>query len=297
MLHTLLSSLGLELQFLSGVPSDLILSLLAFIALGSLLGLIAGTFGVGGGIILVPVFLWSFSALSGEVSEQIIWQRVVATSHASIFFTSLSSAFAHHQRQNVNFTTLKQMTPGIIIGALFIGTWLIAVAPMVLLKGFFTLFILILALRYLFGRESKESHPLAGWPGYRTAGWVIGTLASLIGIGGGSLIVPFAKWRGEEIKRAIGTSSACGVPIAFASALGLIIAGWHSGSLKEGYLGFVYLPAFAGISIASAVTTRWGAYIAHRLPSHLLTRLFGGLLLLITFSMGSQIVRDLLSSL
>lgn len=271
----------------------MLITVLAYLGLGGLVGLLSGTFGVGGGIILVPVFLWTFAVL--RVPESLLWQTVIATSHACIFFTSLSSAYAHHQRGNVSFPILKMMLPGILIGALFIGTWLTANAPVEILKLFFALFLLMMALRYLLQQEHANPRRLKGWPGFRTAGWVIGTLSSLIGIGGGSMIVPFAKWRGIAMKTAIGTSSACGVPIALASVTGLIITGWHTAPLQEGYLGYVYLPAFLGVSLASIITTRWGAAIAHRLSASRLTRLFGGLLLLISLSMGAQTLQHLIA--
>ena len=268
-------------------------SVMAYLGLGGLVGLIAGTFGVGGGIILVPVFLWSFAVL--QVPESLLWQTAIATSHACILVTSLSSAYAHHQRGNVSFPILKMMLPGILIGALFIGTWLTANAPVQILKLCFALFLLTLALRYLLQREHANPHRLDGWPGFRTAGWVIGTFSSLIGIGGGSMIVPFAKWRGTAMKTAIGTSSACGVPIALASVTGLVYAGWSTAPLEKGYLGYVYLPAFLGVSLASIVTTRWGAAIAHRLSAPKLTRMFGVLLLFISLSMGAQTLQHLIS--
>lgn len=283
-------------------------TLLICIGLGFSVGLISGTFGVGGGIILVPAFLWTFVAL--DLPNETLWQTAIATSHACIVVISLGSALGHHKKGNVDFDIVKKMLPGLIIGGLILGPLVAVKAPVVALKMLFALFLITLGTLFILGRQREVTtiepkwpglwkaatswrgfkRAASSWPGFRTAGFVVGTVSCIIGIGGGSLIIPFSKWRRVPIKKAVGTASASSVPIAVASVSGLIIGGWEHTDLASGYFGYVYLPAFVGVASASLISTRLGVSVAQRISSTLLTKLFGLLLLLISVSMIYQSV-------
>src|SRR5690606_10060304 len=123
-----------------------------------------------------------------------------------------------------------------------------------------------------------------GKPGLVAAGGVIGWASAIFGIGGGSLTVPFLTWRSLPMQQAVATSSACGLPIALASALGFMWLGWHEAHLPAHSLGYVYLPALVGIAVTSMFFARFGARLAHRLSPRLLKRLFAALLFCVGLS-------------
>jgi uncharacterized membrane protein YfcA len=125
------------------------------------------------------------------------------------------------------------------------------------------------------GRELPGSAATLG------TGIGIGTVSAMVGIGGGTLTVPWLLWRGSDIHRSVATSAACGLPIAVAAVVGYVAAGWSRGGLPAGTAGFVYLPALLGISMASVLMAPWGARVAHRAPRQTLQRVFGGFLLLL----------------
>ena len=255
-------------------------SLLIYLALGSVVGILAGLFGVGGGVIVVPALLFTFHRLG--IPDETLMHIAIGTSNATIIVTSISSSLAHHKRGSIDWNTLKNMLPGIIAGALLIGPILANWLPAQQLRSFFAVFLLIISFKMILNINPKSKHP---YPPRRVligAGSVIGTLSSMLGIGGGAMTVPFLSWRGVEIRQAVGTSSACGLPIALASTVGFIINGWNQTDLSSGQLGYVYLPAFFGIVVASFVTAKLGAMLAHHLPTQSLRRGFGILLLAVS---------------
>ncbi|MBT8063437.1 MAG: sulfite exporter TauE/SafE family protein, partial [Gammaproteobacteria bacterium] len=123
-----------------------------------------------------------------------------------------------------------------------------------------------------------------GQPGVSAVGIVIGAISSLIGIGGGALTGPWQLWHGIRAQNAVATSAACGYPIALAGSISLVWLG-QGGDLPSGALGYVHLPAFAGIAVASALFAPLGAVTVHRLPPTLVRRLFGAFLLLVGLRM------------
>jgi hypothetical protein len=139
-------------------------------------------------------------------------------------------------------------------------------------------FAIIIAVQMALELKPKASRTVPGKPGLTVAGGVIGWASAIFGIGGGSLTVPFLTWRSVPMQQAVATSSACGLPIALASALSFIWLGWEKPALPQWSLGFVYLPALVGIAIPSMYFARLGARLAHRLSPRLLKRLFALLL-------------------
>jgi uncharacterized membrane protein YfcA len=236
---------------------------LVYIALGGGAGVLAGLLGVGGGIVIVPALTLVFTAQ--QMPAPFILHLALGTSLASIVFTSMSSLRAHHGRGAVDWQVVRRVTPGILAGTL-LGTWLAAQLSTVFLKGFFVAFLYWVALQMLLDIRPKASRQL---PGARTlvgVGGVIGGVSSLVGIGGGSMSVPFLVYCNVSLHNAIGTSSALGFPIAVAGAIGYVANGLAVKSLPTGSLGFVHLPALVGIAGVSMLTAPFGAKLAHRLP-------------------------------
>lgn len=244
---------------------------LAYLATGALVGFLGGLLGIGGGATIVPVLSFVFHAQHFE--PRYLQHLAVGTSLASIAFTSVSSLRAHHALGAVNWQVVRRITPGIVIGTLG-GTYLAKLMSSRFLTLFFVVFIAYLATQVLLNIKPKPSRQFPGAAGMAVAGSVIGATSSLVGIGGGALSTSFMLWCNLTLHVAIGTSAAIGFPIAVAGALGYYVNGLGAQGLPEWSFGFVYLPALAGLVIASMLTAPLGARAAHRLPVPTLRKIF-----------------------
>lgn len=259
------------------------LTLAAALLTGALAGLLAGLLGIGGGAIIVPALLWLFAlppplGLAGDPA--LIPQLAVATSLASVVATGAASAHAHHRQGAVDWSDVARLLPGLLLGA-SLGAVVAAWLPGIWLKRLFGVFLLYTGARMLMGRAST---PDAKPPGRRTlflAGGGIGALSAMLGIGGGTLVVPFLARSGLTMHRAVATASACGVPLALAGSIGFMFGGWQRAGLPTHSLGFVHWPTALALILASVPLATLGARLAHRLPTTTLKRLFGMLLLLL----------------
>jgi len=250
-------------------------SLLIYLLTGAAAGLLAGLFGVGGGMVMVPALALVLPAAG--VPADAVMQVAVATSLAVIALTAISSMSSHHRHGAVRWPVVRSMGLGLVLGSLagaFVADAL-ASRTLALLVGCGAL---LVALQMFLDARPRVARALPGRAGLTAAGGLIGLLSALVGIGGGSLTVPFLGWRGLGIREAVGTSAACGVPIAWAGALGFVVAGWDRVDLPAPHLGYVSLQGFAGLAVASVLLAPLGARLAHRLPPRLLKRGFALLL-------------------
>jgi uncharacterized membrane protein YfcA len=259
-----------------------------YLALGLFTGVIAGLLGVGGGLVMVPFLTWAFLA-QGFPAEYNI-HMALGTSLAIIVLTSLSSVRAHHAHGAVRWAAVKRIAPGIVLGTLA-GAFAAAHLPDRGLKWFFTIFLTYAATQMLLGFKPAAHRELPGWPGMTAAGGMIGLVSSWVGIGGGTLSVPFLTWCNIRFQEAIGTSAAIGFPIAVAGAIGFALSGQGASGLPAYSLGFVYLPALAAIAAGSVVSAPWGAALTHRLPVARLKKIFAGLLYLLALRMAYSLLR------
>ena len=246
--------------------------------LGSLTGFLAGLLGIGGGMLMVP-FL-SLLLESKGMPRDYILKMAVATSLATIMFTSLSSVRAHHVRGAVRWDIVRLLAPGIVIGSM-LGAQIAKAMPTTLLTLLFAAFVAFSATQMLLRKERATTRELPGPAAMLGTGGAIGLLASLVGAGGAFVSVPFMTWCNVKIHTAVATSAAIGFPIALAGTLGYVIAGWSLPDMPGGTLGFVYLPALFAVSIASVATAPLGARTAHRLDITQLRRVFAMLLYLL----------------
>jgi len=261
---------------------------LTYLAIGAVAGALAGLLGVGGGLIVVPLLVISFTRQGLPAASMM--HLAIGTSLASIVFTSFSSLRAHDRRGAVDWGIVRRITPGIMAGT-FCGTWVASRLSTVFLKWFFAVFLYLVAAQMFLDRKPRASREIPGVVGTSAVGAGIGVISSLVGIGGGSLSVPFMSWCNIPLHRAIGTSAAIGLPIALAGAAGYIVNGLGSPDLPPHALGYVSLPALAGIVFASIATAPLGARWAHRLPVPRLKRAFALLLLV----MGTRLLFSLLA--
>jgi uncharacterized membrane protein YfcA len=252
--------------------------LIAYLVLGGVAGLLAGLLGVGGGLIIVPGLLWVFRG--DGFDEAVVAHLAVGTSLATIVATSLSSIRAHHGRGAVLWPVVGRLAPGIVVGAL-LGAAIADRLATDWLQRIVGVFALTVAVQMLTGARAEAHRGLPGAWGMVGAGTVIGAVSGVVGIGGGSLTVPFLTWCSVDIRRAVATSAACGFPIAVAGALGFVIAGWGTAALPAGSTGYIYWPAFAGVAAASVLTAPLGARLAHTLPVATLKRVFAAVLAMV----------------
>jgi uncharacterized membrane protein YfcA len=244
--------------------------------LGAAAGFLAGLFGVGGGLVLVPVLLFLFDAQHFPALHAM--QLALGTSMATILFTSVSSMAKHHQHNAVNWRVVRDITPGILLGTA-LGTLTAAAAPARGLGIFFALFVYIVAMQILLGARPKPSRQLPGFAGVSAVGVFTGWISSLVSIGGGTVSVPFLVWCNVPLRHAIGTSAAIGFPIAIGGTVGYIVAGYGIAALPAPSFGFVYLPAVLWTTLATVATAPLGARATHHMKVELLRKLFAVLLL------------------
>jgi hypothetical protein len=245
-------------------------SLLLYLATGAVSGLAAGLFGVGGGLIIVPALAGLLSYQGGAAAMQ----TAIATSLAVMCLTSISSMRAHNGRGGVLWPVFWRLAPGIVIGSL-LGATVAQGLGGTTLRRVIGCGALLIALQLLIDAKPKVVRSLPGSAGLASVGAVIGALSALIGIGGGSLTVPYLAHRGVEMRQAVGTSSACGVPIAWAGTLAFALGGLGVPGRPAFSLGYVDLTAFIGIAAMSVLTAPLGARLAHRWPQRTLKRAFG----------------------
>lgn len=263
------------------------LFLAVYFVLGLVAGFVAGLLGVGGGLLMVPVLSWAYASQGFSPAFNI--HLALGTSLAVIVLTSVSSLRAHHAHGAVDWPTVRRMAPGILAGTL-LGSLAAAWLSDAGLKIFFTVFLFYAATQMLLGFKPKPSRPMPGWPGMSLAGGVIGLVSSWVGIGGGTLTVPFLIWCNTGLRRAIGTSSAIGFPIAVAGTTGFVISGQAVDGLPSASLGFVYLPALAAIAAGSWLTAPLGARATHRWPTGVIKKIFAGLLYLLGVRMAYSLL-------
>jgi uncharacterized membrane protein YfcA len=256
---------------------DLTLTLVC-VVIGCVVGFIAGLLGIGGGMTMIPMLTLLFSYEHFPPDD--ILHIAVATSMATIVFTSIASVRAHNQHNAVLWPVFWKLAPGILIGSL-VGPQIVSGMSTRLLSGVFALFASYTATRLIRNKLPKPSRELPGTFGLWLVGGAIGALSSMVGAGGGFVSVPFMTACNVRLHNAVGTSAALGLPIAAAGTVGFLIAGFRHPGLPPYTVGYIYLPALIAIVSASIVVAPIGVRMAHRWPVARLRHAFAALLYLI----------------
>ncbi|HUH90293.1 MAG TPA: sulfite exporter TauE/SafE family protein [Lysobacter sp.] len=260
---------------------------LLFPLLGIVAGVLAGLLGVGGGLVLVAALAWLLPLMG--IPTEAAMHAALASSLASIVMTAAASARAHSRRGSVLWPTVAWMVPGLLLGG-WLGSATAVRLDDDVLRYIVAGYCLLAAAQLQFGRSRLRT----GDGGYGTpvprgvpmvvAGGGIGALSAVVGIGGGSMTVPLLVWHGVTPVRAVGTSSACGVAIGLASALGYALHA-PAGALPDHAVGYVYLPAAIGVAFASVLAAPLGTRLAHRLHGDMLKRIFALFLVVVAVSL------------
>jgi uncharacterized protein len=249
-----------------------------YLALGAFVGFLAGLLGVGGGFTIVPVLMEAF-AREGFGSTHVL-PLAIGTSSATIVFTALSSARAHHRSGAIAWDIVWPMAPGLVVGSL-IGPQIASALPMRVLATIVGTITWLGALRMLMNRLPPPSASLPGKGGLFGVGAGIGLVAGMVGTAGAFLAVPFMVRSNVKVRTAVATSAAIGWPVAITSTVGFIVAGLRQSDLPPFAVGYVYLPAMVGIASASMLLAPLGARLAHAWPMSRLRRAFSLLLLVL----------------
>lgn len=259
-------------------------AIIIYLLLGCIAGFTAGLLGVGGGLIIVPVLVLVFQT-QGMESDRLM-HLAVGTSLATIVFTAVSSVLAHHRRGAVVWRLVYGLAAGMVLGSL-LGAVVADQISSTALQRLFALFEFAIAIYMMAGTPMVRQDMTAAIRRLELflVGNGIGLASAVLGIGGGTLTVPYLCWRGRDIRQAVAISSACGLPIALAGALGYLLVGLGAERLPSLATGYIYWPAVAGIVMASLFFAPLGARLAHALPVMQLKRVFGVVLLLIAISM------------
>ena len=237
--------------------------------LGAFSGFIAGLLGLGGGLIMVPALLY---LLAGSTDQTVLMHTAVGTALASMVFTSISSVWAHHRHGAIHWHNFNKLTPTILLGA-FSGAMLTKVMSFDSMRLFFSLFVFSVAVIMYFGLSSAAHvDSLKKWV-WQITGYIIGLVSAVVGIGGGTMTTPFLTYNNVDIKNAIATSAAVGMPIAVAGVLGFIVAGWNVES-ASGDLGFINAQALMSIVAMSVLFAPLGAKVAHNVDGKKLKKFF-----------------------
>ena len=257
------------------MPLELPLILeLALLGMGT--GFLAGLLGVGGGMLMVPFTTIIMS--NRGVSPDLAVKMAIATSMATIIFTSISNVRTHHKRGAVRWDIVKRLAPGIVVGSIIGSLGVFALLKGSYLAVFFGLFVSFSATQMFLDKKPDPTRQMPGTAGQLAAGGFIGFMSGLVGAGGGFISVPFMTWCNVAIHNAVATSAALGFPIAVANVLGYAISGQSVQNLPAGSFGYIWLPALTVIAVCSFMTAPLGAQTAHKLPIAKLKRIFASIL-------------------
>lgn len=256
---------------------------IAFLALGAVAGFLAGLFGIGGGMIIVPVLVYLLPRVG--VPDELLMSVALGTSFSTIVLTTFSAAQRHHKLGNVEWSVIKFFAPALMV-AVFLAGLIVSDLPKSLMTKIFAVMVLYLSLKMFLSLKPKSTLPKPmTTTSILVAGGIIGVLSSFAGIAGGAFIVPFLNSRGIALKKAIGTSSFCGGLLGLSGAISFMFSGWGNAQLPDYALGYIYLPALLGITATSIFTSKLGASAANVLPVAILKRAFAVFLMLVAINM------------
>ena len=242
-------------------------------------GFAAGLFGIGGGLITVPILFYIFSTTGIETAY--VMHLAVGTSFGIIIPTSTVSVLTHHQHKAVDFNIVKGfgffVATGVILGTIFAAS--LETKPLIL---FFTIVVYILAFYLLFLKEKETNIEIKmGLLSKAASGIVSGFISAPMGIGGAVMNVPILKFFGYPINKAIGSAAAIGFIIALFGAVGFLISGSYLKTDIPMSVGFLNIPAFLVFFPITAFMARLGAMVSHRIDKMKMTKYFGLFLIVI----------------
>lgn len=255
---------------------------LSCLCTGAVAGILAGLFGIGGGLVIVPVLIYLLPTVG--VPEPLLMSTALGTSFATIVITGFSSAQRHYKLGNILWRSVKVLAPVIMLST-FVSVFFISQLDRSITDKIFACLVIYLAIKMAFSiKPQSQTKPLT-LSSTVIGGILIGIASSAAGIGGGGFIVPFLNARGVEMRQAIGSSSFCGMLLGLSGTLSSMHSGWNLQSLPEYSAGYVYLPAVLAITLTSFFTSKIGATLTTKLPVPTLKKAFALMLIIIAVNM------------
>ncbi len=270
------------MTFIVSLGGSLLEAIIACMFFGIFAGVLAGLFGIGGGIVIVPFLIWLFESLKFPVDDIVI--MAIATSLATIIITSVATSHAHHRLGTVNWHTVCRLSPGILLGVIA-GTTIADWLPAATLRIVFACYLIYVGIQL-----ALQFQPPLAWAKPSSivlgiAGVVIGLVSAVVGIGGGTLTVPFLMNCHYPMRNAVAISCACGLPISLVGTCSYAWLGWGKTGLPSGSIGYVFVPAFLGIVSTSTLFAKYGASLANKLPTNQIKRYFSILVFLVAIKL------------
>lgn len=258
--------------------------ILLCLLVGAVAGFFAGLFGIGGGLLIVPVLVYLLPMVG--VPEPLLMSTALGTSFATIVITGFSSAQRHHKLGNVVWSAVKVLAPSIML-SVFICGFFIGKLDRDISSKLFACLVVYLAVKMVLSikpKTNKTVKPLTTQSSI-IGGILIGMASSAAGIGGGGFIVPFLNSRGIDMKKAIGSSAFCGMLLGTSGMFSFMLSGWGNAAMPEYSLGYIYFPAVLCITATSFLTSKLGATATSKLPVPTLKKGFALLLITIAVDM------------
>lgn len=249
---------------------------------GCFAGFLAGLFGIGGGLVIVPVLVYLLPMIG--VPDHQLMSVALGTSFATIVITSSSSAYNHYKVGNVNLSSLKVFAPMLMLST-YISSLFVSQLPKAYSSKIFACLVIILASKMILSIKSAKGNKPLTHTAAAVGGGLIGVASSGAGIGGGGFIVPFLNARGYEMRQAIGSSAFCGALVAVSGGSSYITSGWNVVDMPAYSLGYIYLPAVLAITATSFFTTKFGVMLTSRLPVATLKKAFAVFLICVAIRM------------
>ena len=261
--------------------SEIINLLVVLAAAAAVAGFMAGVFGVGGGIIMVPALYYAFTVLDFDILTRM--HLSVGTSLAIIIPTSIISTKTHMEYDAVDFKMVKSFGIFILFGVIA-GTFLAVNLKTPALVLFFSIFAFIVGIFFIFVRENLMENPkkLSNLT-KNVSGMLIGFISVPLGIGGGSLMVPFMRTFGYDIRKSIGTAAAVGFLIAVTGTITMIIGGKIIDNVNTPFsIGYINLLGFIVFVPVTMIMARLGAKAVYKINKKLLSKIFGTFLIIVS---------------
>jgi uncharacterized membrane protein YfcA len=261
----------------------LIVSVVLYLVLGAITGVLSGLLGIGGGVIVVPALVWSFHH-AGFAPNSVV-HMAAATSLAVMMVTMLRALQAHSRYGVPYWSVCRRFVVGVALGA--VGG---AVGAHFLHRGvlgdILGVVLLLVAIRMVWPRLKKTNRCII--PGYGVSsliGMVVGGFSGLLGIGGGSLMLPILSYCGLDMRRVVVVSIAVGLTAGVVGTVAATLTGLHAPNLPQHTIGYVYWPAWLGVALGGVLCVPLGTRLSHRAPVLLLQRIFAVILFAVGFHM------------
>lgn len=258
------------------------LLILTYILIGAIAGTLSGLLGIGGGLIVVPSLAYMFARQ--HFNPAIIMHMAVATSLSIMIITSSRSLLLHYKRKIKFWAIYRRLVVGVIIGTI-VGVVLAHFLHSNVLRIIFGVFVALMAIRMLFGHKAKRSQHFPSTIVMNCVSFIIGAKSGLLGLGGGVVTVPFLLYCNVGMREAVITSIATSLTIAVIGTIAVLITGSYAHGLPSWTTGYIYWPATLTVAIGSVLFAPLGVKLSHWLPTQILKRVFGIVLVLIAIHM------------